>query len=112
MNMTHQQKLEAVRQACIKAGGVSYEKVAEHSDGTYIAKIQPIQLASVLLAMNGCTKALYYGIVPAAGCGYVRFVYQDENAGSFMGNEPVWWLDQSLEQQSAETVSLLYELLK
>lgn len=114
--MAHQQKLEAVWQACIKANPeiVNGSIGMMTKDGYAVERIttREIRLADVLLAMNGCTKALYYGIVPAAGCGYARFVYQDENAGSFMGDEPVWWLDQSLERQSEETISFLYDVLK
>lgn len=138
--MTTQEKIEAIRLVCIVANPEIVELkfgcmldfgdgleifVKEIGDGSYLTNLgryhgqitrsqiigRPIHLADILLAMNGNEKALDYGLVPSWNCDYVRFVFQDENAGSFMGDEPVWWLKKSFEDQDEQTIDFIHGLL-
>lgn len=105
--MNYQQKLEAVRQACIKANPEIFVEGCEsgitpcdcHWHKNYPPngnKYRPIRLADVLLAMDTKLETPFFETVNA----WETFLFIR------------WDLSKdSLNEQSAETISFLYELL-
>lgn len=132
--MTREEKVVLIRAKCIEANpeivelkfGCAYkvenrkELFIVNSDFAIqtIGNLKPkiigrrITLADILLVLNESVKGCQYGLTPMFGCEYGRFIFQDANAGTFMGDEPVWWYKKPIEDQDEKTIDFLYDLIR
>lgn len=115
--MTHQEKLEAIRKACVAANpeiivegresGITPCACWWHKnyppDGN---KYRPIRLADVLLALHEAPRTKNVGITTLVGSMVLESFTKDD-----LRKEWNLYKD-SLEEQSKETVAFIYDLLK
>jgi hypothetical protein len=91
--MTHQEKLEAIRKACVEANPKREWTMIVGGGWTE----SPVRLADVLLAMDAKLKTPFF----ETANDWERFLFIKWNL-----------YKDSLEEQSEETVAFIYDLLK